>query len=302
MVELVQGEGGVTAMDKEYAQYLETLCKENDIMLIVDEVQTGIGRTGTFLCCEQYHIRPNIITLAKGLGAGLPIGAILMDETAGEIFSRDNTAPPSVETLSFALVELRCCANAYPSKHIYEGVSAMEYRIAQNVAEIGVKVIFATINGVDNTGRSSKWNVERTARLANLCKHYENLDVHEDSILEGYNILHDKAGVKRRKNVPSSENLIKMLLKHQNIPFINQVVDIYNVISMESRLCVAAHNLDKVEGNLTVRFSDGTETYLPLGAEQPVPMKAHEYCYCDDSNEVQGSVWGNAGKSGIDGF
>ncbi len=86
MVELVQGEGGVTAMDKEYAQYLETLCKENDIMLIVDEVQTGIGRTGTFLCCEQYHIRPNIITLAKGLGAGLPIGAILMDATAGEIF------------------------------------------------------------------------------------------------------------------------------------------------------------------------------------------------------------------------
>jgi DNA/RNA-binding domain of Phe-tRNA-synthetase-like protein len=162
----------------------------------------------------------------------------------------------------------------------------MEYRIAQNVAEIGVKVIFATINGVDNTGRSPEWNVERTARLANLCKHYKNLDVHEDSILEGYNILHDKAGVKRRKNVPSSENLIKMLLKHQDIPFINQVVDIYNVISMESRLCVAAHNLDKVEGNLTVRFSDGTETYLPLGAKKPVPMKAHEYCYCDDSNEV----------------
>ena len=81
----------------------------------------------------------------------------------------------------------------------------MEYRIAQNVAEIGVKVIFATISGVDNTGRSPEWNVERTARLTNLCKHYKNLDVHEDSILEGYNILHDKAGVKRRKNVPSSE-------------------------------------------------------------------------------------------------
>lgn len=86
MVELVQGEGGVTAMDKEYAKHLETLCKENDIILIVDEVQTGIDRTGTFLCCEQYNIRPNIITLAKGLGAGLPIGAILMDETAGDIF------------------------------------------------------------------------------------------------------------------------------------------------------------------------------------------------------------------------
>lgn len=162
----------------------------------------------------------------------------------------------------------------------------MEYRIAQDVAEIGVKVIFATITGIDNTGSSTEWEIERKARLSKLCRQYENLDVHEDSILEGYNILHDKAGVKRRKNVPSSENLIKMLLKNQDIPFINQVVDIYNVISMESRLCVAAHNLDKVEGNLTVRFSDGTEIYLPLGAEQPVPVKPHEYCYCDDSNEV----------------
>ena len=48
-------------------------------------VQTGIGRTGTLLCSEQYHIRPNIITLAKGLGGGLPIGAVLMNEVAGEI-------------------------------------------------------------------------------------------------------------------------------------------------------------------------------------------------------------------------
>ena len=76
----------MTAMDKEYAQYLETLCKENDIMLIVDEVQTGIGRTGTFLCCEQYDIHPNIITLAKGLGGGLPIGAVLMDELTENVF------------------------------------------------------------------------------------------------------------------------------------------------------------------------------------------------------------------------
>lgn len=162
----------------------------------------------------------------------------------------------------------------------------MEYRIAPDVAEIGVKAIFATVKGLDNTGRNLEWEVERKERLESLYRRYKELDVHQDSILEGYHILHDKAGVKRRKNIPSSENLIKMLLKHQYIPFINQVVDIYNVISMESRLCVAAHNMDKIDGNLTIRFSDGTETYRPLGAEQPVPMKAHEYCYCDDSNEV----------------
>ena len=55
-------------------------------LLIVDEVQTGVGRTGTFLCSEQYDIKPNIITLAKGLGAGLPIGAVLMDKTTENIF------------------------------------------------------------------------------------------------------------------------------------------------------------------------------------------------------------------------
>lgn len=85
MVELVQGEGGVAAIDKGYAKYVEEVCKENDILFLVDEVQTGIGRTGTLLCSEQYHIRPNIITLAKGLGGGLPIGAVLMDEVVGEI-------------------------------------------------------------------------------------------------------------------------------------------------------------------------------------------------------------------------
>jgi len=86
LVELLQGEGGVTVIDKDYALYLEQLCKENGILLIADEVQTGIGRTGTFLCCEQYGIHPNIITLAKGLGGGLPIGAILMDALTGDVF------------------------------------------------------------------------------------------------------------------------------------------------------------------------------------------------------------------------
>lgn len=86
MIELVQGEGGVVALDKEYVKYVEQICKENDILLIVDEVQTGIGRTGTLLCCEQYDIHPNVITLAKGLGAGLPIGAILMDELTENVF------------------------------------------------------------------------------------------------------------------------------------------------------------------------------------------------------------------------
>lgn len=53
---------------------------KKDLVLIVDEVQTGVGRTGTFLCCEHYNLKPDVVTLAKGLGGGLPIGAVLMNE------------------------------------------------------------------------------------------------------------------------------------------------------------------------------------------------------------------------------
>lgn len=86
MIELVQGESGVIPLTQEYTEYIEKVCADKDILLIVDEVQTGIGRTGTFLCCEQYGIHPNVITLAKGLGAGLPIGAVLMDKKTENVF------------------------------------------------------------------------------------------------------------------------------------------------------------------------------------------------------------------------
>ena len=80
MLELIQGEGGVMALDPEYVQAVRALCDEKDLVLIVDEVQTGVGRTGTFLCCEHYNLKPDVVTLAKGLGGGLPIGAVLMNE------------------------------------------------------------------------------------------------------------------------------------------------------------------------------------------------------------------------------
>ena len=78
MLELVQGEGGVVALEKTYVEQVAAFCRQRDILLLVDEVQTGVGRTGTFLACEQYGLQPDIVTLAKGLGGGLPIGAVLM--------------------------------------------------------------------------------------------------------------------------------------------------------------------------------------------------------------------------------
>ncbi|HIZ54748.1 MAG TPA: aspartate aminotransferase family protein [Firmicutes bacterium] len=86
MMELVQGEGGVLPLDEDFVYAVSRLCEEKDLILIVDEVQTGVGRTGRFLCCEHYQLKPDIVTLAKGLGGGLPIGAVLLNEKMADVF------------------------------------------------------------------------------------------------------------------------------------------------------------------------------------------------------------------------
>lgn len=86
LVEVIQGEGGIVEGTLEYIQGLRTLCDEKGLLLIVDEVQTGIGRTGTLFGFEQYGILPDVVTLAKGLGGGVPIGAILARGAAASAF------------------------------------------------------------------------------------------------------------------------------------------------------------------------------------------------------------------------
>lgn len=78
LMEMIQGEGGVIPLDKSYVQLAEKLCREKDILLMVDEVQTGNGRTGSLYAYMQYGVQPDVVTTAKGLGGGLPIGACLL--------------------------------------------------------------------------------------------------------------------------------------------------------------------------------------------------------------------------------
>ncbi len=82
LLELVQGEGGVTALDKAYVQEVAALAKEQDLLLMIDEVQTGNGRTGSLYAYTMYEITPDVVTTAKGLGGGLPIGATLLGARA----------------------------------------------------------------------------------------------------------------------------------------------------------------------------------------------------------------------------
>jgi acetylornithine/N-succinyldiaminopimelate aminotransferase len=87
LIELIQGEGGVLPLDPDFVKELSALCKKRDILLMIDEVQTGVGRTGALYCYQNYGIMPDVITSAKGLAGGLPIGACLCTERLGCVMS-----------------------------------------------------------------------------------------------------------------------------------------------------------------------------------------------------------------------
>ncbi|MFD1174168.1 acetylornithine transaminase [Oceanobacillus picturae] len=86
LVELIQGEGGVRPVEQKWVTELQERCSQSNILLMVDEIQTGIGRTGTLFAYEQFGITPNVITLAKGLGSGFPVGAMLARQQVADSF------------------------------------------------------------------------------------------------------------------------------------------------------------------------------------------------------------------------
>ena len=85
LIEAIQGESGILPQSTEYIAAAARLCAERDILLMFDEVQCGVGRTGAFLACEAYGVRPDIVTLAKGLAGGVPVGAVLAGEKAAAV-------------------------------------------------------------------------------------------------------------------------------------------------------------------------------------------------------------------------
>ncbi len=105
MMEVVQGEGGVVALDEDFVKAVAALCKEKDILLIIDEVQTGIGRTGKLFGYMNYGVEPDIVTSAKGLGGGLPIGAALFGAKTESVLGKGDHGS------TFGMNPI-CCAGA----------------------------------------------------------------------------------------------------------------------------------------------------------------------------------------------
>jgi acetylornithine/LysW-gamma-L-lysine aminotransferase len=135
IVEVVQGEGGVNPGDGDYLCGVQVLCQERGALFIADEVQTGFGRTGKMFACEHYDLQPDLITVAKSIAGGVPMGAILIGPRVGEI-------PQRVHNNTFGANPL-CCAAA---------VAAIDFMLENNLpqrsAELGARMIdgFKTID------------------------------------------------------------------------------------------------------------------------------------------------------------
>ena len=115
MLEPVQGEGGVHVADRTYLKGLRELCRRHDVLLVFDEVQTGMGRTGTLFAYEQLGVHPDIMTLAKGLGGGVPIGACLATDEVAAAFS------PGAHASTFGGNPLSCAAALAVLRVLLEG-------------------------------------------------------------------------------------------------------------------------------------------------------------------------------------
>lgn len=162
LMELIQGEGGVVPLDKEFAQEAAAICAGKDILLMIDEVQTGVGRTGDFLCAGNYGLNPDLASLAKGLGGGLPIGAVLLGEKC------QNTLGPGDHGTTFGGNPV-CCAGALAvlkqidddllaevrrkGAYITERVLAMPHVVS--VEGMGL-MLGITLDGVDSKAAAAK--------------------------------------------------------------------------------------------------------------------------------------------------
>ena len=142
MFETVQGEGGIYPATEEFMQKVKALCEEKDILLILDEIQCGMGRTGSMFAWQKYGIKPDIMTTAKALGCGVPVGAFLMTEKVGQnsLTSGDHGTTYGGNPLAAAAINV--VLELFEENHIIDNVNSVAAYLEQKLDELVAKYEF----------------------------------------------------------------------------------------------------------------------------------------------------------------
>ncbi|MEJ0063761.1 MAG: phenylalanine--tRNA ligase beta subunit-related protein [Alphaproteobacteria bacterium] len=162
----------------------------------------------------------------------------------------------------------------------------IRFSVTPEVTALGVKVACFAVYGLDNAAYGPAFESFRKSRLGELKSKWERATYAEDPILKGFRQLHEKIGKTGKRWTSSPENLRRLLLELEDFPKINPVVDIYNVVSLETGLALGAHDIASIAGGVTLRLTTGSEKFWPIGAKETEKVSAGEYAYCDDDNEV----------------
>lgn len=144
LFETVQGEGGIYPATEEFLKKVRTLCDEKDILLILDEIQCGMGRTGTMYAWQRYGVKPDIMTSAKALGCGVPVGAFMMTEKVGQhsLTSGDHGTTYGGNPLAAAAINV--VLDLFEENHIIENVNQVGAYLTEKLDELVKEYDFIT--------------------------------------------------------------------------------------------------------------------------------------------------------------
>ena len=163
----------------------------------------------------------------------------------------------------------------------------MNFIIDPKVLALGVKIRGVELTGIDNHHYPQALKQAISTEIATVLETLNRDQIKQDPIIQGFWDLHRAVHLPKRNNTPAPATLLKLILKRGELAPINPVVDLYNLISIQSHLALGAHDIEHIDGNVNLRLTDGTERFVPIGADdQPEPVKAGEYAYVDDSNEI----------------
>jgi DNA/RNA-binding domain of Phe-tRNA-synthetase-like protein len=161
------------------------------------------------------------------------------------------------------------------------------FSIDEPVRALGVRGAFALLTDLDNAAVDQQaFDAWRSELMERLRAQVTPALIEQDPVLAGFRALHDAVGRSNRRFPASAEALASLFLRKGLVPAINPLVDLYNGVSLTSRLSLGAHDVARVEGDITLRLTTGTEHFVPLGATAPEAIGAGEYCYIDGSGEV----------------
>jgi DNA/RNA-binding domain of Phe-tRNA-synthetase-like protein len=166
---------------------------------------------------------------------------------------------------------------------VYEKI---EFDVSDDVLALGLQGAYFSMGDLQNKRTDLEFEEIREQTIKEILSNLSDNEIKENAILNGFRQLHQAVGRSNRKNISSPENLAYNLLKTGQLPRINLLVDIYNLISIKTFLAIGAHDLAKVSGNIHLRLTKGTEKFLPLGSDEIKPVGPGEYAYIDDDEDV----------------